>query len=178
MCNCALCQTLTNDSTKKFISQIEKPFSELPHLPDSWVEFLVKIIPWGVGLSAVFSFFGALSNLRLALGRGVVNRMLQLYGGVSPAYFAMMAVFQALVFILAVKAFTPLRERQLKGWILLFWSNALALLESLVVFFFLNGSATSMVIGTLLGYYLLFEVKKAYEPEKVAKKTSKTKKSI
>lgn len=165
---------MTNKSALSLIAKAEKIFTDFPHLPKSLTEFFVKITPWGVGLGAFFSAMGVITNLRLGLGMGSIGRAMNIYIGINPIYFLLTAVLQIILIVIAFKAFNLLRNRKIEGWIYLFWSNAISLVEYALTLIFLGGSAFSLLIGALIGYYLLFEMKPFYEVDKV-KKTSKTK---
>ncbi len=170
-------EKLTDKKARNFISKVEKSFKDLPHLPQGLVEFFVKIAPWGVGLGAFFSLTGAITNFRFGLGMSPMGRVMRYYaGGISPIYFILNGLLQLALAIIAFKAFGLLKDRKIEGWIYIFWSNAIAVLESILGFLFLGGSGMSLLVGALIGYYLLFEMKPAYEPKKKTKKDSKPKK--
>ena len=163
---------LTDKKAREMIAKVEEPFKGLPHLPQSLVDFFVKITPWGVGLGAFFSLMGAFTNLKYGLGMNPLSKVMHFYTGVNPLYFFLTAALQLALAAIAFKAFNLLKIRKMEGWIYLFWSNAIALLESVLSFVFLGGSGMGLLIGTLIGYYLLFEMKSAYEPKKVETKKS------
>ncbi len=171
-------EKLTNKKARDVIAKVGDPFKGLPHLPQYLIEFFVKITPWGVGLAAFFSLIGAFTNLRFGLGMNPISKIMNLYVGVNPAYFLLTAVLQLALAALAFKAFALLRNKKIEGWIYLFWSNAIAVLEGLIGLVFLGGSGISLLFGALIGYYLLFEIKPAYEPKKkVEAKKKKTDKN-
>ena len=157
---------MTDKKARALIAKIEGPFKGLPHLPESFIDFFAKITPWGVGLAGFLSLTGAITNLRLGLGMSPISQVLSFYTGVNPLYFFLSAALQLAMVAIAFKAFNLLRSRELEGWIYLFWSNAIALLETALGLIFLGGSGVSLVIGALIGYYFLFEIKPAYEPKK------------
>lgn len=176
MCNkkCCLLDKMTGKEAVTLISKVEKPFKDLPHLPQSLIDFFVTITPWGIGLGGFFSITGAITNLRFGLGMNPISKFVGFYTGINPLYFFLTAALQLITAMIAFKAFSLLRERKINGWIYLFWSNVIALLSSIVGFIFLGGSGVGLLIGALIGYYFLFEIKPAYEVKKektIAKKT-------
>lgn len=167
-------EKMTDKKARVIIAKVEEPFKSLPHLPESLVDFFVKITPWGVGLAGFLSLTGAITNIRLGLGMNPLSRVIDFYTGVNPLYFFLSAALQLVMVAIAFKAFSLLRSKKIEGWIYLFWSNAIALLETALGLIFLGGSGLSLLIGALIGYYFLFEIKPAYEPKKkvTAKKKS------
>lgn len=160
---------LTDKDALALITKVESFFKGFPHLPKSISDFLVKITPWGVGLGGFMSLMGGISNLRHGLGFGVVSRFINLYVGVSPIYFLILAVIQFLLAVLAFKAFNYLRETKLTGWIYIFWSNILSLVEYLLTLIFMGGSTLGFLLGAVLGFYFLFEIKPSYTGKQVTK---------
>jgi hypothetical protein len=76
--------------------------------------------------------------------------------------------------ILLFMAFNPLRERSHRGWMLLFWSDMLSV-ATFVLTLVSNGGWLGSVIGMIIGFYLLFQIRPAYNPavEVIAKTTKK-----
>lgn len=169
-----MCKALTDKKARELIAKIEEPFKQLPHLPQSIIDFLVKIAPWGVALGGIFSITGAITNLRLGFGMSSVGRVMKYYLGVSPIYFLLSAVLMFALAFLAFKAFNPLQERKIEGWIYIFWSNVVSVLHSLLGLIFISQAGMSLIIGILLGFYLLFEIKPAYEKKEAKIKTKKS----
>lgn len=173
-----MCEFLTDKKALNLISKVEEPFKQLPHLPKGFVELLVKIVPWGVALGGIFSLTGAISSLRYGFGMSPVGQVMKHYLGVTPIYFILSAVLMLAMAYLAFKAFSPLKEKKMLGWIYIFWSNVVSIVHSLLGLIFLTSSGVSFIFGTIIGFYLLFELKPAYEPKKketVKKKPSKKK---
>lgn len=165
---------LTNKDALALIEQIGSWFKDLPHLPPAITNFLVTVAPWGVGLGGFLSFVGSINHLGYGLGIGMISS-LNFYAGISPVYFFLLATIQFLLAILAFAAFSYLRERKLTGWIYLFWSNVLSLIEYLLALIFVEGSILAFLLSTAIGFYVLFEIKPSYESE--TKKTKQEKKT-
>lgn len=167
-------EKLTDKKARGVITKVGDPFKGLPHLPQYLIDFFVKITPWGVALGAFFSLTGAITNLRWGLGMSPLSKVMSFYAGVNPLYFLLSATLQLAIAAIAFKAFGLLRKLKMEGWIYLFWSNTIALLEAALGFIFLGGSGVGLLIGALIGYYFLFEIKPAYDPK--AKKIDSKKK--
>jgi hypothetical protein len=167
---------LTDKKALKLITKIEEPFKQLPHLPQSLIDFFVKIAPWGVGLGAFFSLTGAINSFQFAFGMGTLSRVMHYYAGINSSYFIIMGILQLALTVLAVKAFNPLKEKKLKGWVYLFWSNTVAIIEFVVGMIFIGGSGFGMALFILMGFYLLFELKPAYEQKAESTKKKAVKK--
>lgn len=153
-------EKLTDSQAMGFIDQVGSVFSSLPHLPAGVVKFLVKIAPWMALLGAVLGFItGPIVGLLGSLG--------SLFS-LSPLLLLITAIDVAiilLVSVLALIAFPLLKERKMKGWILMFWTEtlyAVTLITSV-----LQGTTAGIVYGVgflLLGYYILFEMRSSYGP--------------
>lgn len=153
---------LTSKKVHGWTDKVGKPFKNLPHLPQGLVDFLVQIAPWFVAIAGVFSLFGSLSSLRWALGRNPARRWVDEFAGLNSSYYVIMAVVQLAMAYLALEAFKPLKERKIKGWLLLFWSNILSLVQGIVGFIYSGGSPVTLVLGVALGLYVLYEVRSEY----------------
>ena len=56
----------------------------------------------------------------------------------------------------------------MEGWMYLFWAELLAVVQSVVVVVYVGGGFVGAIIGLLIGFYILFELRSAYK-EKVKK---------
>lgn len=161
----ALMAQLTGDAAKKVVTPLEGIFADLPHLPKGVVEFLVKVAPWLVALGGVLSVLSAINMLQLAMNPfgGVMGRFMAEFVQINPLYYWITAVVGVLNGGLAFLAFKPLRERKLDGWMLLFWMEMLGVASSVVSIVLVRGGIVMTVIGLLIGFYILFEVKPAFK---------------
>lgn len=154
--------TLTNAKARELVAKVEEPFVKLPHLPQGLINFLVAIAPWLVGLGGLFALFGGISSIlgsnSLAM-MGWVTPLIQ----INPAYFILSGIVSILVGVLELLAFSPLREKKLEGWMYLFWASVLGIVQSLIGLAFGFSNIIGLVIGTLIGFYILFELKKEYK---------------
>jgi hypothetical protein len=128
-----------------------------PALPKNIKEILVKFAPWIsvvmviVGLPAVLALFG--------LGAMMYSIPYTAYGMYrAGGGFSFAVLF--LVGTLALQALSVpgLMKRKMMGWNFLYWGVWLNAIYSL-----LNYQIMSLVVGTLISLYLLFQVKSYYK---------------
>jgi hypothetical protein len=133
-----------------FINSLEKLFKQAPNLPPKWTEVLVKIAPilsLVFGVLGIIAGIGALGLSPVALSDGVNSSMFMLISGVT-------AVVSS---VLLLMAYSHLKVRRYRGWELLFWSEVVGVISSLLALSF------SSVVGILIGFYLLFQIKSYYK---------------
>lgn len=154
-------EQLTGPAAMKLISQVEQPFKGLPHLPKGLVDFLVGIAPWLVGLGGILSILAALSSFGAATG--VQSSVWMQLAGVSPVYFVLTGVVELVSGALMLMAFNPLKAKQLKGWVYMFWLQLINIAQMVIGIAFASSSIIGLVIGVAIGMYFLFELKPAYK---------------
>ncbi|HYD35391.1 MAG TPA: hypothetical protein VD999_04955 [Vitreimonas sp.] len=156
----ALVDRLTDKQSMDFIAQIEQPFKNLPHLPAGLTGFLAMIAPYLSLLGGVLSIFAAVALLPLVMGASAVGMMVG--ETVNPVVALINIVLMVLSGILALLAFKPLRDRAMRGWVLMFWGQVLGIVSSLVGLLGGDGNIIGFVIGLVIGFYVLFEMKREY----------------
>ena len=158
----AIIKQLTSKEAMNLIKQVESAFKSLPHLPAGIVEFLVKIAPWLAGIGGVFGVLGGLSALSAGLGLGMYTQFMR-YAGYSSVYFLVSGIAELIMAGLLLMAFKYLKAKQLTGWVLIFWSSVVSLVMSLLGIVLVGGFAIGSIIGALIGFYILFEMKPSYK---------------
>ncbi len=157
-------------------SRLEKLFKDLPALPKSAKETLVQIWPW-------LALFGGLLQLAAAwalkgltdVASGYIdlaNKVSVAYGGKTTGlstvdrgvvYLGIIMLVVDAVIMLA--AFSPLKARLRRGWDLLFLASVLNVVYT-VLSLFVSGRGFGNFIGGLLGsaigFYLMYQVKPLY----------------
>lgn len=142
-----MAQTKSND----LVAMLGSYFEKAPALPANIREVLVKIAPWLAligGILGLLSGIGALGFSPLAMFGGPHMGMMFLVSG----------ILTIVVSIMLLMAFPKLSKQQMGGWMLLFWVEVINLLSLLVVF-----NLIGFIIGGLIGFYLLFQVKSYYK---------------
>lgn len=153
---------LTDAQAQAFAMKFEEPFKKVPHLPQGLVNFFVSVAPWLVGLGGLLNIVGGLSSILNSGNMGMYGWAAPLVQ-VNPAYFIIMGVLQIIVGVISLAAFNPLREKMLKGWMLIFWTTILGLVQSIVGLAFGYSNIVGLIIGALIGFYILFEMKREYK---------------
>jgi len=135
---------------------MEEWFMKLPMLPKGGRDVLFKIAPW---ISLIFGILGVLVGLGGLGILSVLSPMMLLGSGMSATTGSLLSVAIALVSsVLMLAAFPGLKAKKMQGWNMLFWSEWAALLSSLVAFSIIGG-----IIGALIGFYLLYQIKSYYK---------------
>lgn len=140
------------------VEVLEQLFSNAPALPKNAKEGLVKITPI---LALIFGILGILGGIS-GLGILTVASPLMMFGGVEGmsayggGFIAALLWLASSVVLLAAFPGTTARKRN--GWDMLFWSEVISVAGSLVSLSFVSG-----IIGGLIGFYLLFQIKSFYK---------------
>lgn len=178
----------------ELLSQLEHKivswFKAAPHLPEAGQKWLADNVWWIVVIGIVLSGMAILGLLFTVFGT------LSVLGGYGVSFYAsttflVIVVIRSLVSLLftglnvALLAFaiTPLKEKQKKGWVLLFivWLlNAVSIVVSGVLTLSVFGFITTIIFGALglaVAGYFLFEIHGQFahvERSKGVKATKKT----
>lgn len=143
------------NQVNEIIGMMEEWFSKLPALPTNWREVLVKVTPW---IALIFGVLGVVLSL---LGLGVLaflSPFVFMAGGWGAATGGpVAAVLWLASSALMLLAYKGLSQRKLGGWNFLFWSEVVSLVSSVVLF------SVTGVLGALVGFYLLFQIKSYYK---------------
>lgn len=132
------------------INSLEDVFKKAPHLPANIREVLVRIVPI---LSLIFGVLGIL------VGLGAVGvSPIALFGGVDATFMVLISgVFAIASSVLMLMAYPKLTKHLYAGWTLLFWSEVISAVSALLTL------SVGSVIGIIIGFYLLFEIKGHYK---------------
>lgn len=149
---------LTNDKAQKFIDQIDGYLKNFPHLPDSFTDVIVSIIPWLVAISGVLTAINGLQYILNSIG---ANNMALPF--VAPSsYWFLMGVLYIVSAYLSLLAFPLLKEKTYSGWVLLFWNIVLSWAGAILTILFIPTNMIGTILGSVLGTYIVFEIKKYY----------------
>ena len=153
-------------SPMKGLAQLEGVLEEYlvkkaPGIPANIKELIVKFAPWltiiGVvlGVPTVLTVLGLGSMMStFGLGYGVGYGMM---GGLGLTYFVGIA-FLVATMVLEALAIPGLMKRQMKGWRFMFYAVIVNAVSTLVSF-----NIVGLILGTLIGMYVLFQVKSYYK---------------
>lgn len=148
----------TATSSKDFIETMAEWFDKAPQLPKNWREVLVKITPV---LALIFGLLGILVGIS-GLGALTVFSPLAALGGVSGMSSYGTGFITAIIYllgsILLLAAYPGTKAHKKSGWNLLFWSEAVNFVGGIV-----SLSIVSAIIGALIGFYLIFQIRSYYK---------------
>lgn len=120
-------------------------------IPAELKELLVKFGPWIALILLILSLPGLL--LMLGLGTAMVP-----FGGVGyAAGFTYLTVLLLAQLVLLGLALPGLFKRKMSAWTLLFYSQLVGIVLSL-----LSGAILGAIIGGLIGLYILFQIRALY----------------
>lgn len=158
----------------EYITKLERIvigwFKDIPHLPAGARKWIGNNVWWlaiiGLVLSGISVIGLLLSIAGLALAGGVAASY---YASSTFVAFALINAIVALVFavldcVLLAMAISPLREKQKKGWVLLFMTlllGAVSTVVSAILTLSLLSFITSILFGAIwlaIGAYLLSEI--------------------
>jgi len=172
------------DYMKKLETMVAGWHKGVPHLPVAGQKWLAANIWWIVlvgaiisGISVLFALGGLFTLIALV---GAVSSSYYVYGGVTS--WAILSSLVALLFTAAAAALLalavkPLKERQKKGWVILFATlllNTLAVVVNAVLSFSVFGFVFGIIFGAIfLGIYAYFLYEIHGQFAHPAKKTTK-----
>lgn len=122
-----------------------------PQLPAGFKEFLVKVAPWLVVISLVFSIPYLLTLIGFS-AMALPGMYAAGYGG-----FGLQAIFSIVLFVLHALALPGLFKRSPSGWNFIFYATLVSLLQSLIMF-----NVVGFVLGFVIGFYFLFQLRPYY----------------
>lgn len=141
------------------ISKLNLYFGQkAPQLPKEWKEILVKIAPYLSIVGVVLMIPGIMA----LLGARAMFSGFTRYGSYYPAGpsfgdFGIVIVFTIILAILYIMAIPGLFKKSSSGWNMLFYATLVSGLQSLIMM-----NLGSLVIGLLIGFYILFQIKPYY----------------
>jgi len=132
-------------------------FEKFPHLPEGGRKFIVSVVPW---LALIFGILGVI-GLLAAGGIGIIASVLT-FGLALPILIQVLISLTSAVLLLL--SFNGLKAQTRRGWNLAFYSLVVSIAGA-VVGIALGGmyNITGTVIGALIGFYLMFEIRSYYK---------------
>jgi len=130
-------------------------FKNFPAFPDNVKEILVQIVPWCALIIAVLGGFAFLGLIGVGSAVSAAGIGIDSYGSAWQMWVNIIAL--GVMAIMAVLAFSPLRNRQKKGWNFLYYIELVSVVSSII-----SLSIVSGIIGFLIGFWVLFQIKEKY----------------
>lgn len=142
--------------TSKLESQLEPIFTKkLPNLPDNAKDTIVKLAPYLAIIGVVLSLPAVLT----VLGLGAVAAPFAALGGITSfTGYSLTILFVIAGAVIMAIAIPGLFKRTLSAWRLMFYSSLVSAVSSLLAF-----NLGSLIIGTAISFYILFQVKSYYK---------------
>lgn len=145
-------------------------------LPENGRRGLVSVLPWLTLIGGVLMLWSAWSLWQLVAWvdswANLANSFGAAYGYATPVTVSPL-IWVSLVILLVEAvlffvAFPALRDHKKKGWDILFWVSIVNVAESIVqaIAYTNFGSLVMSLLGSLIGLYLLFQVRAYYTGEK------------
>ena len=143
---------------KNILVQLEEKLVEiskkLPQLPDGLLEFSVKYGPYLMIVGLVIGIFGLLTTFGLMAAFSPLAVTSYNYG----SRFSLYGLFGLASMVLTAIAIPGLLKRAKSAWNLMFYSSLITTISYLV-----DMNLGSLVIGTALNWYFLFQIRKFYK---------------
>ena len=136
-------------------------FEKTPHLPEEARKSIVTVAPWLALIGGVLGLYGTYAGYKML---SLVSSMA--YLGITSTWYPatlIALIAMGLAAVLDLLAYKPLTEHKKQGWNLLFYGNTLTTVATILTLLFGYGSnGFGWIIGVVIGYWLLFEVRGAY----------------
>jgi|SRR5579871_2663574 len=148
---------MAKKSSNDIISMMGDWFAKAPSLPKNIQDTLAKIAPILALIFGIIGILGALGGLGLLTIFSPFAMMEGMHGyGYGTGFIAAALWLVSSIFMLV--AYPGLRARKMKGWTMLFWSEAISFVGSLVSLAIVSG-----IIGAVIAFYLLYQIKSYYK---------------
>lgn len=139
----------------KLIVPMEGAFASLPALPKGFKDFIVMVAPW---LSLIFGALGLLGSLAALGVVTFLSPAVMMGQGIGVTAGLTLSVILALASSALILASVPsLFSRKIMGWSLIFLSEVVSVISSVVVFSVVG------ILFSLVGFYILFQIKSYYK---------------
>jgi hypothetical protein len=126
-----------------------------PAIPEAAKEAIVKFGPW---ITLILLVLSAPAILGL-LGLGAALTPFSFMGGIGMGFNYMLSIaFTIVIMVMEVIALPGLFKRAKSAWYMMFYIVLIQAVQSLISF-----SLGGLIIGTLLGLYVLFQIKSYYK---------------
>jgi hypothetical protein len=147
------------NSLNQLAKTLDQYYAKLPALPKGGKDFIVSIASW------LALIFGLLAILSAVSAFGIFSFMSPFAVVAGIGRYAFAGILSTIILlvqgIIELMAFSPLKTNQVKGWNLMYYSLILSVISSIT--YLSVSSVISALIGALIGYYFLYQVKSYYK---------------
>ncbi len=151
---------MANKDFKSYLSQLEDILQiylvkKAPVLPTNFKEAVVNFAPWVTLILMIL----ALPLVLAIFGLGAVLAPFSFLGGMHAGanYFISFGL-SAVSLVMEALAIPGLFKKTQKGWYLVYYASLVGVLQNVI-----NFNLGGLIVGSLLGLYLLFQVKSYYK---------------
>jgi hypothetical protein len=144
---------------KPLLKILDENYAKVPALPKGATDFIVGVAPWLALLGGILALFAAYGLYTLISSPYVA--MSASFGGVNSITWIISALVLVAVGILYFVAFPALKARKVKGWNLMLYGEILYVLSAVAKLNVVD--VVTGLIGALIGYYFLYQVKSYYK---------------
>lgn len=146
----------TKMDVEQYLKTMEEWFAKLPPMPTNAREAVVKFAPW---LALIFGVLGLMTSLAATGLMAALSPFMVLGGGFGLATGGLIGAVLALAgSVLMLMSYPKLKDRKMAGWRLAFYSEAVAVVSSVVAL-----NLVGAAVSALVGFYILFQVKSYYK---------------
>lgn len=137
------------------VKTLDQWFSQAPALPPNAREALVKYMPV---IALIFGIIGILLSLAGIATLTVLAPVAVVTGTSGYGAGIISAIFWLASSVLLLMAYFGMKDRKINGWNMLFWSEIVYLIGSLITLSIISG-----LISALISFYILFQIKPYYK---------------
>ncbi|HVZ11448.1 MAG TPA: hypothetical protein VG965_00275 [Patescibacteria group bacterium] len=146
---------MAKTDVNQIIDTVEEFYKKMPPLPKKWNEAIVSITPI---IALVFGVIGILVAIAALGVTSMLSPLIAIGAGVGVATNGIVgSLLYLIASALLLAAYSGTKAKKIGGWNFLFYSEAVTIISSLIAFN-LGG-----VIGNLIAFYVLFQIKPYYK---------------
>ncbi|MPM36104.1 hypothetical protein SDC9_82699 [bioreactor metagenome] len=150
---------IDNKSFFKMLSDWEEKLNvyfgqKAPKLPQSVIDFIVKVGPYLMIVGLIFS----IPALLFAFGLGALISPIAFLNVRYGVHFSLTTIFSLITLVLNIMAIQGLFKRLKSAWNLMFYASLIQAVSYLLSF-----NLGSLIIGMAISWYFLFQIRKEYK---------------
>jgi lysylphosphatidylglycerol synthetase-like protein (DUF2156 family) len=149
-----------NKDLKSSLNQLEVTLEEYfvkkaPTIPENIKEIIVNFAPWITLVILIIT----LPAVLFVFGLGTLLAPFSFLGGIQAGFsYTLSMIVLAVSLVLEALAIPGLFKRSKGGWNLVFYASIINAVSNLISF-----NIVSLIVGTLISWYILFQVKSYYK---------------